>query len=426
MKKLKVVWICHFSNESVRDKLPLTKKGKNVGDYASWVTNLIEEFEKFDNIELHIISPHQGLKIPLYFYESNGIHYHFFCPEYPYNNRYITYIIRHANRLLWFPYNHYIVKSIVKKINPDIINLIGAENDYYSSTVLRIKKYPILISIQGIYSNPYRFQLQLVKKDKIRYKIERKIHSENKYFTINASFMQGLIERDSKDSVIFWNRYPIRIEKIDGIKSIKKEYDFVFFSRLVTGKGPEDTLKAIAIVKKSIPNVSLRMMGYVSKSYLNTLINLTKELDIEENIHISDGYKIHKNLLQEAAKAKYYILPTKLDTIPSTIFEAIHLGLPVVSYRTGDIPLLNKGDERVLLCDREDITGLACNMLRLLEEPGLGEKLSQKAKNFVDEWFDNERLALNFVDQYHAVLAHYHHNKEIAPELLYENYLSNL
>ena len=60
MEKLKVAWICHFSNEKVREKLPLSKMrasnflriifGKTkfkYGDFAPWVNNLITEFEKF-------------------------------------------------------------------------------------------------------------------------------------------------------------------------------------------------------------------------------------------------------------------------------------------------------------------------------------------------------------------------------------------
>ena len=94
MKKLTVAWICHFSNQEVRNKLPLSNMrisnflrsilGKTkfeYGDFAPWINNLIKEFEKFEEVELHIIAPHTGLKKKRFDLEMNGIHYHFFKSE---------------------------------------------------------------------------------------------------------------------------------------------------------------------------------------------------------------------------------------------------------------------------------------------------------------------------------------------------------
>ena len=61
MNKLKVIWICGFSNPEIRAKLLLATKNK-YSDSAPWVTTLIKEFQNMDEIELSIISPHKGLK----------------------------------------------------------------------------------------------------------------------------------------------------------------------------------------------------------------------------------------------------------------------------------------------------------------------------------------------------------------------------
>lgn len=421
--KLKVIWICHFSNEEVRKRLPLAKKGTQVSDYAPWITNMIQEFKQFKDIEVHIISPHLGLKAITHSFDCEGIHYYFFKADIPFLNRHWPHFFRLD---AWTGYirNRLIVRHFVNKINPSIINLIGAENPYYSSTVLGINHIPVLVSIQGIYSNNERFKLE--KKDVVRCNIERKIHGKNKYFGISAPFMPDLIKRDCPDPILFWNRYPLTIVKLENSASIKKEYDFVFFSRLTPTKGPEDALEALSLVKKFKPDVTMRMMGPVGEPYIHELRGKARELGIEKNVEISGGFALQEDMLMEAAKAKYYVLPTKIDTIPGTIFEAIYLGLPVVSYRTGDIPRLNTGEIRVLLCDRGDIASLAHNMIRLLDEPQLGEDLSRKARDFVVKWFDNRGAAMNFLHQYKAVLAHYHHNEPVPASLLYENYMKSV
>ena len=68
-KTIKVVWICHFSNAEIHDRLNLGEgffKGIirrivhkplncEVHDFAIWITNGIHEFEKIHGVELHII-----------------------------------------------------------------------------------------------------------------------------------------------------------------------------------------------------------------------------------------------------------------------------------------------------------------------------------------------------------------------------------
>jgi len=424
IKKLKVVWICNFSNANVRNLLPLAKRGAKVSDFAPWITNLIEEFKNFKDIELHVISPHVGLRVVGETFSHEGIYYHFFKADIPLLNRNWPSYFR-LDAWTGFIFNRLIVKYFINIIKPNIINLVGAENINSSSTVLGIKHLPILISIQGIYSNEERFKIN--KKDVVRCKVERKIHSENKYFGISAPFMPDLIRRDASDPILFWNRFPIKIVKLENTQYNQKIYDFVFYARMIPMKGTEDALEALALVKQYKPDVTLRMMGYCNESYLTRLRDKAKSMGLENNVVISYGFALHEDLLREATKAKYYLLPTKLDTIPGTIFEAIYLDLPVVSYSTGDIPLLNKGgDIRVLLCDKGDVNALARNMIRLLDEPEFGANLSLKARTFVEKWFDNKTIALNFVNQYKAVLAHYYCNEAIPCHLLYENYLSNI
>ena len=422
MKKLRIVWICHFSNSEVRKYLPLTKRGQKTSDFAQWVTNTINEFISIKDIELHIISPQYGLKTMTYSFDFEGIHYHFYTADIPFINK-VWPPFFPFDKLTSYIGNRILVRKLLKKIKPDLINLWGSENPYYSSTVLGIKNVPVLITIQGIYSNPERFKV--VHEDKLRSKLERRIHSQNKYFGVSAPFMPSLIARDSKTPILFWTEVAKKINIPIDLPT-NKSYDFVLFSRLSVLKGCFDALEALAIVKKTKNNITFRMMGVPgSETIMDELKAKVNSLGLENNVILSGSFDLHEDLIKEAAKAKYYILPTKLDTIPGTIFEAIYLGLPVVSYKTGDIPLLNKGDIRVLLSENGDITALAENMLRLINEPLLSIVLCEKAKIFVEKWFNSRVLAFNFIDQYKAVIDNYYNNSIVPDKLLYENFMKN-
>jgi len=163
---MKVAWICHFSNQDVRNKLPLSniriskflrsilgKTNFEYGDFAPWVNNLIKEFEKFEEIELHIIAPHVGLKRKRFDFEMNGIHYHFFKSEDDTN------VSRIINKLGFIKSPKYLknrsqIKHTIDQIHPDIINLIGLENTYFSMAALDINNYPVYVSIETVLNNP--------------------------------------------------------------------------------------------------------------------------------------------------------------------------------------------------------------------------------------------------------------------------------
>ena len=80
LKKLKVVWICHFSNEHVQQKLNVKRP---VREFAPWISLGIEEVKKRKDIELHVISPHRWITSNKEFKEKNVI----FCTKKEYGSQ---------------------------------------------------------------------------------------------------------------------------------------------------------------------------------------------------------------------------------------------------------------------------------------------------------------------------------------------------
>ena len=421
--KIKIVLVCHqFYNQHIVDEIKWSWRGRG-HDVAVWNRLLVEGLEKHSDIELHVIAPMCHMKKLRQVFFAGKTHYYFYKPDVPFFN--VSW--RHFGQLdaktnFWWARR--CVQGWIRDINPDIINLIGAENPNYSASILGLRGYPIFISMQSVYSNPDRFKI--VKEDKIRSRFERKVISENIYFGINAPFMPDLIRRDVKKPILMWNRFPtpsgIKERFVISEKNAPK-YDFVQYSRLTELKGAPDTIRATAIVKKFFPNIRVRMMGGITSSYLSEMKELILKQGLEENIVISQGFARHSDLMKEACKARFYILPTKVDTIPTTIFEATNLGLPIVSYKTGDIPKLNLGCERVLLAERFDVEGLARQMLLLMREPDIGFRLNRRMREFVDKYFSNETNVEQHICICRAVIDNYRKGVPIPQELMYEDFL---
>lgn len=429
-KKMKVVWICHFSNQKIRDILPLSsmktsnlirgvlgKKKFFYSDFAPWITNQIAEFKKFKNVELHLIVPHVGLKPFNFEFELDGIYYHFFKPELPLHlDILLNKLGFHKKRK--FRLNRLWVRNFIIKIQPDIINLIGTENPYYSITVLDIKNVPIYVSAQTVYTNPDRKKYSDSCID-LNWEVELKIHKKEKYFGCSGRMHRDLIINNNADANIF--KYFFPVQKPPQVKSVSKDYDFVYFAQHVSAKkGIVDAIDALYIVSKEKQDITLNIVGNCTLNYKIFLEKKIELLGLKDNIHFTGFFPVHVDMYQHLKKSKFALLPIKMDVISSTIIEAALLHLPIVTYKTSGTPYLNREDECLLISEIGDVAGLALNMIKLLNDKVYAKKLADNAMEYVTRVWDNKRSSEKLLSDYKAVIDHYHNNKTIPKELLFD------
>jgi glycosyltransferase involved in cell wall biosynthesis len=428
-QKLKVVWICHFSNQEIRDMIPLSKmtifsyikriigRGKFVyTDFAPWVNNLIKEFENFEDVELHIIAPHSGLKCKTFETKLNGLHYHFFQHDYPFPFDKITYKLYRKKKEKFYR-NRKFVKQFIRKIKPDIINLVGTENPYYSITALDIKNIPVYVSAQTVYTNPLR-KTYSNSCLQLNWDIELKIHKKEQYYGCQGRMHHDLILKNNPKAIIFKMLFPIEVPK--NVNIMPNQFDFVFFAGISKQKGIEDLIEALSMVKEVNHDVSLNIVGGCSDSYMNLLLDKIHDLKLSKNIVFNSYFPLHSDMHQHIVQSRYAVLPVKLDVIPGSIIEAILLDLPVVTYKTSGTPYLNREKESVLISDIGDIQGLATNMLRLLKDENFAKSIARNAKQYVLETFNNANSAKRLLADYKAVINNYHNNTTIPKELLFD------
>jgi glycosyltransferase involved in cell wall biosynthesis len=370
---IKIIWLCHFSNTEVQKKLPIWKE---IDEFASWIPNLAKGFENQKEYELHIISPHQYLKKQKSF-NLRGIKYHFIPFGIPiYGRRWPRFI----NFDLFSNYFIFNLKfrKIVARIKPDIVNLIGAENAYYSSAILGIKdKYPIIIGIQGFIS-----QFKDLKKKSIE--IKKRINIEEK---ILKRFNNFFGEQDSSTYINGYNDkhnfykiyFPVNEEYTIGSKEFEKEYDCIYFGRLVIVKGAEEFIKVISELKKDIPEIKACIVGGGNQEYFK---DCARRLNCINNIDFIGFVKTQDELFKLVKKSKVYLTPPFKERLSSTIREAMYLNVPIVAYATGGIPYINEFDENIYMVETGDYKTMAAKTLRLLTNETERNILASKAYNY--------------------------------------------
>jgi glycosyltransferase involved in cell wall biosynthesis len=383
--KIKVVWICHFANSEINKELGIKK---NIKEFAPWISSSIELIKNRSDLELHIVAPYPWLTSTKEFIKEE-VHYHLINAGIPLWGRNWPGIFKWDYKTN-FKSLRKKISRIVNRINPDIVNLIGAENAYYSASILDLKdKYPTVVTIQGFVhlENITNINKQVQK----RIEVEKEILANCNNFIYQVNNTKEIIRSFNSEATLFHNFLPISIQVGDVINHHHDySYDFVFFARVTKEKGIEDLIKALSQVKKTTNDVKLSVIGTCTSSYLNYLKDLALEHNVSEAIDWLGFLPKQSDVHKIVAKSKITVLPTYNDIISGTIIESMYLKTPVIAYKTGAIPDLNSIQETLKIVEQNDIEGLSIMMNALLADEEYRTILSERAYLNMKQRVDNE------------------------------------
>lgn len=427
---MKIVLIAGFSNVEIREHLEFKKDSHwyhwlirmfrlpaRVGelrDHAPWIPSIITSFESRKDVELHVVGPHIRLKRPIEEFVLRGVNYHFFQSEW-------TELMRKTgNYNLWkhLQRSGYYTRKIIDKIQPDLVVLSGAENPATSVSILYAQKYPRLCLCQTIYNNSEREKYS--HPNRLIRDMEKDIFSQLKCFGVYSSMHYKLLRNFRPDATIFKFGYPSKGDLLEPTE-VEKEYDFVNFA-LMHGsrKGTPDSIRALAIVKKKYPNVTLNIVGGCDLSRLESLKQLCEEMEVRDNVIFTPFFEKKEDLLLHVQKSRFAVLPCKLDHRAGTMSQSMQLGLPLIVYKTTGTPAFNREKQCALIAEKENDEQLAQHMLSLLDNPELAETLRVNAHEFQEKKAararqNGDRLYATFK----AVIGHEKNGNEIPQELLF-------
>ena len=369
---MRIAWLSPYP---INLLTPEIKTNRNIGSHAaSWIVNLSNELAKQNDIKLHIIT-HTAIIPYSQTIVKNNITFHVirYCFPFIKNKGFPSYLP--FDKLTLFKGFTKKALRILKRIQPDIVHAHGTEGAY-ALTAYK-SEFPSLISIQGIifeYNkvNPslsYRLQIPIE-----RYTIKR-----NKNFGCRTNWDKNFILSNNKNANIFY--VPEAISNIFFKYSWEqdKTRSILFVGYLSKRKGIEILLKSISIVKKRFPEIILKVVGTGKQKYLNYLKELTKQLNIGENV-IWYGSQNAEQIAEHLSKSTIFVLPTFIDNSPNSLAEAMAIGTPCIASRVGGVPsMINDGVDG-LLVEAANAEKLANKIITLLENKKMQIKISKNAK----------------------------------------------
>ena len=428
IKPIKVALVCGYTSHKTRVHLRLkSNKGlyqlllklfrlpSRVGEFRDttpWIESYIYAFGKRNNIKLHIIAPHIRLKGSVQEFEMDGVFYHYYSTEF-------SSFLRIVNSFRIWKYlqtNGKRIRKIIDSISPDIVVLSGSENPASSVSAFYTKGYPTFILQQVVYTDPQRKASGTYNK--LIWDMERKIFHLHRYYGVYCLLHYHLLKQITSDSIIFDFGYPKR-PKSD-IPDVPKTIDFINFAyELSEGKGAHDSIKALAIVKKQHPEVTLNLSGGCAEKTMKELKQLVREYRLEQNVSFTPFFERREDMFLHMKSARFAVLPIKFASLSANVYQPMRHSLPVVTnVRPGTIKV-NEASDSLLLAAIDNVEQLAEKMMLLMTDSALAERLANNAHNYLRERDSaKDTSAERLIRDFHAVIDNYHYNTPIPNDLL--------
>ena len=163
-------------------------------------------------------------------------------------------------------------------------------------------------------------------------------------------------------------------------------------SRLFPAKGTAELLRAIALVRKEIPDVRLVVVGrdVSGTGFMELLQAIVRNEDLAENVTFVGQ---RSDVVRFMGAGDVFAMPSFGEPFGIVFTEAMAMEIPVVALNNGGTPEVVDHGKAGLLSDPGDIATLASNLVTLLRDPDLRARMGAYGREQVAARFTTERLA---------------------------------
>jgi len=198
--------------------------------------------------------------------------------------------------------------------------------------------------------------------------------------TISESSKQDLVNIGFKKEMIEIIPMAIDFQPVESLEEIAKAKDptILYFGSLRPMKRPEEIIKALPLIKKTITNIRLQIVGKGSKKDLARLKKLVWKYDLGDNVIFQGrvGVEEKKKIMSQA----HLIAVTSIkEGWGLIVTEANALGTPAVVYNVSGLRDAVQDGVTGIVCQENIPACLAENIIELLKNKELYKKLQFNA-----------------------------------------------
>ncbi len=318
-RPLKVAWISFFPVEWLPDIPPEISNLPRLHP-ATWQRVLLEEFVRAPELELHIFAVRKQFPRHLTF-DWRGATVH--CLKVPGSVR--------ALSLFWW--ETLLLRRELRKLRPDLVHAWGTERG--AAVIASRLGFPYLVTMQGLLEW-YLEHVELGRVVRLEARLERVALRRARVVTTESTFaVRWLKEHYPHLEVNQVEHAPNWLFHRLDRKPECRPTSFLCVAPVSEIKGTDLLIFALDSLKSEL-DFRLTIVGGANPSFLEKIKRKTSK-EIGDRITRREGLS-QAEVAAELARATMVLFPTRVDTSPNSVKEAVVAGVPVVASAIGGIP----------------------------------------------------------------------------------------
>lgn len=264
----------------------------------------------------------------------------------------------------------------LKKLQPDIIHCWLFSANFWGRIAALFLPYTKVIATERVNGDWKRWYHRLV--DRMLLDVRTDILLAN-----SSGVIQYCVEKEHlslKKVRLVFNAIAVR-ERVRGPLPGRKIKKIVTISRLTHQKGVDCFIDVAEHVLARYPHVQFCIYGEGESEQVYK--NMVRGRNLQDKIWFMGKDRIF-NIMRDV---DLFLSTSRYEGLPNAIMEAMAYGVPIVATDIGGTNELIVDGETGLLARKDDVQGLAAQVIKILISPEYGEQLGVQAKAFVDRRF---------------------------------------
>jgi len=301
----------------------------------------------------------------------------------------------------WFSNKKF--KNLIKSFSPDMILIDGVT--VFGNYAIK-SGIPLLYHIRGDEWNEAQWSLKtlhtsIIMNMVVRYRIQRvkKCYENSSLIIPICKYLEKIVKQhypDKKTGV--WHQ-GIDPSRWYPVKGMNLKHPCVGLVQRATIWGKTQEMLILKDVLEKMPNVMFYWAG--DGPYREKIL---EELEKYDNFQWLGNLEYPDKVREFLTEIDVYALVSGIDMSPLTLQEAQLMEKPVIATNVGGIPELMKDNETGFLVEKGNADEWIEKLSILIEDKQKREDMGNKGKKFVEENFNWDKIAKEFLKNIEKIL----------------------
>ena len=272
--------------------------------------------------------------------------------------------------------------------SPDLVHVHYVTG--FGLWAMRTRSAPMVVSVWGS-------DISGSKRKLLRRSLIRKTFKQATHITATSNFLKQEVVGLSQDCSDKTTVIPFGVDPLEVAPPLPL-FDKLRLCSIKLHKpiyGPDVLLKAMALVRKELPNVHLSLAGRGDMT--GQLKQMVCECNLGDNVDFP-GFIDHKEIYSFIEKHHIVVLPSRHEAFGVAALEGSMCGRPVIASDVEGIPEVVQDNETGLLVPPDNPEELAGAIIRLSRSPETMRRMGEAGHTFAKENFTWQQ-SLNIMSQ---------------------------